>query len=199
MSILKRYLKITDLTIFVIVFIFFSTLQAKNLDKFNKAQSISDYFSGILHLSENKYSESNNFLKRLDGLESSHQNYSTKYLFSLVNSGKLSQAFHYSNKLERESKDSYVSDLITGVYLLGNSKFKKSKNYFLKAKNRETNSVLENYIANSLFIWSDIDQKNFDNAKIDLNKLDARFENLQKIQRILCKLWFCKNFNKNYF
>ena len=184
MYIFKKLFKITAGISFVIIFIFFSTLQAKNLDKFNKAQSISDYFLGILHLSENPYSKSNDFLKKLDGLESSHQNYSTKYLFSLVNSGKLSQAFHYSNKLERESKDSYVSDLITGVYLLGNSKFKKSKNYFLKAKNRETNSVLEYYIANSLFIWSDLDQKNFDNAKIDLNKLDARFENLQKIQTV---------------
>ena len=199
MYIFKKLFKITAGISFVIIFIFFSTLQAKNLDKFNKAQSISDYFSGILHLSENQYSESNNFLKRLDGLESSHQNYSTKYLFSLVNSGKLSQAFHYSNKLERESKDSYVSDLITGVYLLGNSKFKKSKNYFLKAKNRETNSVFENYIANLLFIWSDLDQKNFDNAKIDLNKLDARFENLQKIQIVFLNCFFDKAETENLF
>ena len=33
---------------FVIVFIFFSTLEAKNLDKFNKGENLSDYFSALI-------------------------------------------------------------------------------------------------------------------------------------------------------
>ena len=72
MSILKRYLKITDLTIFVIVFIFFSTLKAQNLSKLDSADNISDYFSGILLLNDGKYIESNRYLKKLNGLEKSH-------------------------------------------------------------------------------------------------------------------------------
>ena len=76
MSILKRYLKITDLTIFVIVFIFFSTLKAQNLSKLDSADNISDYFSGILLLNDGKYIESNRYLKKLNGLEKSHSNYS---------------------------------------------------------------------------------------------------------------------------
>ena len=57
------------------VIIFFSTLQAKNLDKFNEGSYISDYFSGILLLNDNQYNESYSFLKKLDGLEESHLNY----------------------------------------------------------------------------------------------------------------------------
>ena len=81
----KLLLKITGLEIFVIVFIFFSTLQAKNSEKFNKAESISNYFSGIILLNQNQYSDSNRYLKKLDGLEVSHRTYSEKYLYSLVN------------------------------------------------------------------------------------------------------------------
>ena len=42
-----------------------------------------------------------NFLKKLNGLEASHKNYSIKYLYSLVNSGNLKEAFNYSKKLEK--------------------------------------------------------------------------------------------------
>ena len=38
----KKLIKITGHIIFVITFIFFSTTQAKSLDKFNKAEYISD-------------------------------------------------------------------------------------------------------------------------------------------------------------
>ena len=85
MIILKQFYKITGHFIFVIVFIFFSTLEAKNLDKFNKADNIADYFSGILLLNQSKYEESREYLKKLNGLENSHLAYSTKFLYSFLN------------------------------------------------------------------------------------------------------------------
>ena len=84
----------------IIVIIFFSTLEAKNLDKFNDAGHVSDYFSGILLLNDNQYNSSFKFFKKLNGLEESHINYSIKYLYTLVNSGNLNEAFNYSKKLE---------------------------------------------------------------------------------------------------
>ena len=72
------------------------------MDKFNKAERVSDYFSGILLLNENQYEESFKFLKKLNGLESSHINYSIKYLYSLVNSGNLKEAFNYSKNLKKK-------------------------------------------------------------------------------------------------
>ena len=50
MSIFKLSLKIIGQIIFVIIF--FSTLHAKNLNKFNEAGHVSDYFSGILLLND---------------------------------------------------------------------------------------------------------------------------------------------------
>ena len=92
MNVFKLSLKIIVQIIFVIIF--FSTLHAKNLDKFNKGDYISDYFSGILSLNENQYDESYKFLSKLKGLEKSHPNYSQKYLYSLVNLGKFQEAFN---------------------------------------------------------------------------------------------------------
>ena len=77
MKIFKLYIKI--ITLVLIVIGFFYTSSVKSLDKFNKADRISNYFSGILLLNENKYEKSANFFKRLNGLESSHANYSVKY------------------------------------------------------------------------------------------------------------------------
>ena len=86
MLLTKIFFKIIAPIIFVITFIFFSTLEAKNLGKFNKAENIANYFSGILLLNQSKYEDSYKYFKKLDGLEKSHPNYSKKYIYSLVNS-----------------------------------------------------------------------------------------------------------------
>ena len=115
---IKIVFRITIKIFFVINFIFFSTLNAKNNDKYNKAKFVSDYFSGILLLNSSQYEESHKLLKKLDGLENSHLNYSTKYLSSLINSGNFNLAFNYSNKLEKYQLDSFESYLIKGIYYL---------------------------------------------------------------------------------
>tara|TARA_Y100001958_G_scaffold156045_1_gene147852 strand:+ start:675 stop:2375 length:1701 start_codon:yes stop_codon:yes gene_type:complete len=190
MLIFKKLTKITSHIIIVIIFIFFSTLEAKNFQKYNKANSIADYFSGILLLNDNKYKESYNYLKKLDGLEKSHPSYSTKYIYSLVNSGNFNLAFNFSKKIEIKQISTFETDLIIGIYYFKNSKYVLAKKYFNKAKRRESISVLNNYIINSLIIWSDLRNSNFEKAKINLNNLDARFENLKKIQNVFLNCYF---------
>ena len=190
MFIYKNTIKITVSTFFVIIFIFFSTPQAKSLDKFNKANKISDYFSGVLLLNQGKFDESYQYFKKLEGLENSHSSFSSRYLYSLVNSGKFSQAYNFSKKLERNQKASFESDLIIGIYYLKNSKFDLSTKYFNKIKNRETRTLLDSYLANTLFVWSNLNQNKFEKAKFDLNQLDNRFDNLKKIQDTFLHCFF---------
>ena len=125
MSIFKLSLKIIGQIIFVIIF--FSTLQAKNLNKFNEARHVSDYFSGILLLNDSQYNESSKFLKKLNGLEKSHINYSAKYLYSAINSGNFNEALNYSKKLEKQKLDSFESNLVIGVFYLKNSNLELAK------------------------------------------------------------------------
>ncbi len=195
MSIFKLSFKITGQIIFVIIF--FSTLHAKNLDKFNEADNISNYFSGILLLNDSKYKESTKLLKKLNGLEKSHINYSVKYLYSLVNSGNVNEAFNYSRKLEKQNLDSFESHLITGIFYLKNSNLNLAKKYFLKAKKRNSRLILNNYVSNSLYNWSSLKSFNINNATLELKKLDKRFENLKRIQEVFLNCYY-NNPNTNY-
>ena len=154
MKIFKLYIKTIVSILFVITFL--STSTANSLDKFNKADRVSDYFSGILLLNENQYGKSFNFLKKLDGLENSHVNYSIKYLYSLVNSGNLKKAFDYSKKLEKQKLENFESQLIIGIFYLKNSNIDLANKYFLKAKKNSPRSILNKYLSNTLYIWSNL-------------------------------------------
>ena len=199
MVIFKQLFKITAQVLFVIIFIFFSTLEAKNSDKFIKGDEISDYFSGILLLNQNKYEESQKFLKKLDGLEKVHKSYSSKYIYSLINSGNFNQAFSFAKKLEKNKQDSFESDLIIGIYYLKNDKYDLSKKYFFSAKKRNSRSILDNYISSSLYNWSNLDKNNLGNAISDLNNLNERFQNLKKIQNAFLNCFFSTNKTEEVF
>ena len=188
MSILKLNLKIIGQIIFVIIF--FSTLEAKNLNKFDEADRVSDYFSGILLLNDNQYNESFKFLKKLNGLEESHVNYSIKYLYSLVNSGNLNEAFNYSIKLEKQNLDSFETNLITGVFYLKNSNLDLAKKYFLKAKNKNSKFLLNIYVSDSLYNWSNVNSVDINYANLELKKIDKRFENLKRIQKVFLNCYY---------
>ena len=186
---MKKYnntLKIIGQILFVIIFL--STSSAKSLDKLNKAESISDYFSGIIHLNNDQYEDSYKFLKKLNGLEAYHVNYSVKYLYSLINSGNFKDAVKYSKKLENQDLDILESDLILGIFYLKNSDKDLANKYFQKAKNRNSSFILNNYISNSLYNWSK--DSNLNQALSDLNKLDGRFENIKKIQEVFINCFF---------
>ena len=171
MYIFNFSLKIIGQIIFVIIF--FSTLQAKNLDKFNEADRVSDYFSGILLFNDNRYDESSKYLSKLNGLEKSHINYSIKYLYSLVNSENFNEALNYSKKLEKQKIDSFESNLITGVIYLKKSNLNLAKKYFSKAKNKNSTFILNNYVSSSLYNWSNLEKLNLNSAILELEKIES--------------------------
>ena len=179
------------------VIIFFSTSSAKSLDKFNRAEDVSNYFSGILLLNDNQYEDSFKHLKKLSGLENSHVSYSVKYLYSLVNSGNLKEAFNYSKKLEEQKLDSFESNLISGIFYLKSADTDLAKKYFLKAKIRSEKFILNNYVSNSLYNWSNL--SNLNQATRDLEKIDQRFENLKKIQNVFLHCYFDSPSTDNLF
>ena len=167
--------------IFFVIF-FFSTLQAKSLNKFDDGNDISNYFSGILLLNDYQYKDSYKFLKKLNGLEDSHLNYSLRYLYSLVNLGKFSDAYSYAKKLEKGKLDNFESNLIIGIYYLKNKQFSLAKKYFLKTKDKNSRFILNNYLSNSLLNWSSVESLDIKKAKDNINKLDPGFKNLKSIQ-----------------
>ena len=190
-----NFLNKTIVTISFVI-IFFSTSQVKSLDKFDKAERVSDYFSGILLLNENQYEKSFNFLKKLNGLETSHSNYSKKYLYSLINSGNFKEAFNYSKKLEKQGLDSFESQLIVGIFYIKNSNFDLAEKFFQKAITRNSGLILNDYVSKSLHDWSRLGNHDLNQAIDNLEKLDQRFENLKKIQNVFLNCYY-KSLNTN--
>ncbi len=197
MKIINFNYKIIGQIIFVIIFL--STSSARSLDKFDKSVYVSDYFSGILLLNENQYEESLKFLKRLNGLEESHINYSLKYLYTLINSGNFNEALKYSQKLERKSLDNFESHLITGIFHLKNSNKDLAKRSFFKAKKKNSTFILNNYVSNSLYNWSNLSDLNIDQATSKFKNLDSRFENLKKLQEVFLNCYFNTSNTENLF
>ena len=182
--------------IFFIVLLL-STLPANSLERFDKAESVSNYFSGILLLNDNKYEDSLQYMRKLNGLENKHINYSIKYFYSLINSGNIREAFYFSRKLEKQKLDIFESHLIAGVFYLKNSNLDLARKYFLKAKNKNSKFILNNYISDSLYNWSNL--INLDQATMDLKKLDERFQNLKKIQNVFLNCYFDNQNTDNLF
>tara|TARA_B100000963_G_scaffold216489_1_gene188804 strand:+ start:9348 stop:11048 length:1701 start_codon:yes stop_codon:yes gene_type:complete len=186
----RKLSKTTTTILFVIILIFFSTLHAKNVEKYNKADNISDYFSGILLLNQSQYIESYEYLRKLNGLEESHENYSSKYLYSLVNSGNFNQAFYYSKKLERERKARFESELVIGIYHMKHSNLDLSRKYFSKISQRKLGSILDDYLIETLYNWSTFKEVREEEAFDRLKQSDQRFENLKKIQLVFLNCFF---------
>ncbi len=195
MKIFNFKYKIIVQILFVIIFL--STSPAKSLDKFDRANNVSNYFSGILLLNDNQYEESFRYLKKLNGLETEHKSYSVKYLYSLVNSGNIKEAFNYAKKLEKKNLDNFESRLISGVFHLKNSNLDLAKKYFFQAKNNVNKFILNDYISSSLYNWTNL--TNLNQATLDLNNLDNRFENLKKIQNVFLNCYFDSSNTINLF
>ena len=180
MKIFNKFIKVLIQVLFF--FIFFSTANSNNPDKFNRGDNISNYFSGILLLNNNQFQDSSRLFKKLDGLEKYHINYSSRYLFSLINIGKFEEAFNYSQKLEKEKLSSFESVLIIGIYYLKNGQYDLAKEYFSKLKNKRSKFLIDSFISNSLVNWTSIINNDLETSEKLINSIDSRFENLKKIQ-----------------
>ncbi len=196
MHFFKLYFKVISTLFFVILF--FSTLQAKNVDKFNDGKIASNYFSGILLLKDNQHNDSYKFLKKLNGLEDVHPNFSIKYLNSMVILGKIEEAYKYSKKLERKKLDSYDSNLIIGVFHLKNEDYDLARKYFEKLREKSYLS-LNKFISNSLIHWSSLKYLDLNSASIKIDSMEDGFGNFKLIQRSFLHCYFDSKKTNNFF
>ena len=192
----KILLKLTLQVMFVIIF--FSTVEAKNPDNLAKGKNISNYFSGILSLNSNQYDDAYRYFNKLNNLERDHLSFSKKQLYTLVNLGKIEEAFYFSKKLEKKNIDTFESNLIIGIYYLKNEKYDLSKKYFLKIKKQKKEILLNSFISESLLNWVSFNNISFNQAKKRINSTEPVFENLKRIQNVFLRCYF-NDENTNIF
>ena len=188
MSILKFINKII-LQLLISIF-FFSNIHAKNLDIYYRSDKVSDYFSGIISLSENNYNKSYNFFKKLDGLEDSHPSFASTYLYSLINSEKFNEAFKFSKKLENKSIDSFESNLIIGIYYLKNKRYELAREYSSKIKKKYSQIPLQKLISQTFYNWVNFEKNKYQDAQKAIDNIDPRLLNMKKIQNVFLQCYY---------
>ena len=183
------------LIIYILLFLnTFSILTAKNIDKFNEAEDVTNYFSGILAINDNQYQKSYEYLKNLSNLEDSHFVYSQYYQYSLVALKKFRDAKNYSKKLEKKNIDNFESNLVSAVYHLERNDFDQASAYFKKLKKQNQPGSVQNLLSTSLNSWVNFKNvNNLDSALIFLERIPKKFKNLKKIQKTFAHCYFDSN------
>tara|TARA_B110000971_G_C20017836_1_gene504819 strand:+ start:29 stop:1735 length:1707 start_codon:yes stop_codon:yes gene_type:complete len=180
----------------IIIYIFlllntFSIVLAKSSDKFDDAEDISNYFSGILSINDNQYEKSYFYLKSLNNLEDSHYTYSQYYQYSLITLSRFKDAARYSKKLKDKKLDSFESNLISAVYHLEDNDLKKASYYLKELQNKNQPGSIQNLLSTSLNAW--INFRNVADLDAGLNLLNAipkRFKNIKNIQETFAHCYF---------
>ena len=155
----------------IIIQIFFSylllTAPVQSLEKIYKADTLSNYFSGVVALNSKKYDESYNFLRKLEILGETHSKYSKSFVETLVNNSKINEAFRYGMSLKKKNSNIYESDVVITSKLIKNENFNKAYDHINLLNNKDDYSELQNLIYQVILNWVKIEKFNLglDEAK----------------------------------
>ena len=185
------------------IILFFSisnVVYSKKINKHYDSDKIFNYFAGVSYLYDNEYESSYKNLKKLEGLESEHYVYSQFYQYSLVNSGKINEAYRYSKRLEAKGIESFEGMLIAGIYHLKNNKHDKAFKYFQKLKKSyQQEDVISSLVSKSLENWIIFSKSRKDDALYLIEKMPTKFKNIKKIQSTFVECFFESNSTEKAF
>ena len=176
--------------LFLVVFFYSTALQG--LEKVYKGEKVAKYFSGVISLISDDYEKSYHFLKDLKDIEDIHSNYSRTYINSLVNNSKINEAFKFSTDLKRKKLNFFQSDLILIVRLIDNQQYDKAFTQLNIINQKNNKTALQELLIKTILSWIKIekDKLNFYEANSLFDKLDPRFNNIKKIQKVFVSCYF---------
>ncbi len=181
--------KIIIQTLFL--YIFLLTSSTIGIEKYYREDSVSDYFSGIISLQDNKYRDSYNFFKNLENLENTHSKYSKLYLETLVNNSKINEAFKFSLKLKKKEINFFQSDLVVISKFLKNGNFSKADDY-LTLTNGKNYTPLQALLGQIILSWTKIEKSklNFTEAQNVFKLINPKYKNIKKINNVFLNCYF---------
>ena len=101
----------------------------KNLIK--NSNYFSNYLSGSVYLQKNNSQKAYNFLQNIEDLGFYHSEFNFKYVETLVNSGKLDEAYIFIKKLDKSYQSLYPFNLVLFVHDFKNKKYSYLKDLSL--------------------------------------------------------------------
>ena len=195
-----KFFKLKKLIFQIIFLIFIFTNNLASIEKIYKGESLSKYFSGVVALNENNYRDSYNFFKNLESLENTHSRYSIAYIQSLVNNFKMNEAYRYSLQLKERKINFFESDIVLLSKFIKNGKFKYAIGQVSSISNNNY-SALENLLTQIIFNWLRIENSNlsYEKATQIFDKMDPRYKNLKKINKVFLSCYFKSQDLENKF
>ena len=190
-----KFLKLNKAIIQIFFLYILFTNSVKSLEKIYKADSLSNYFSGVVALSSKKYDESYNFLKKIDSLGETHSKYSKSFIDTLVNNSKINEAYRYGVLLKKKNSNIYESDIIITSKLIKNGNFDKAYDHIILLNKKNEYSELQNLIYQIIFNWVKIEKLNLNlyEAKKVFQNSSPKYKNINKINSVFLNCYYDSN------
>ena len=179
----------------LILTVVLNSAYAKNKDFNYNAKNISNYFSALLSFDNLNYEKSENFFKKINDSEKNSTKQSSKYIQSLINSGKYIEAERYSKGLENKKKSNFESKLILGLSEFKKENYIKAKKYFNEIEKNQEHLAVSRILKISLNIWSSIEEDGISS----IQNIPERYNNFKIIQNTLANCFFDTNETTNVF
>ena len=158
--------------------------------KYSK-KDISNYFSGVVYLSQNYTTTGFKYLNKVQSLKNVHSNYSIQFVRSLILLEKFKEASEFSKSVWDDDNYLYEVDIILGLESFLKKDYNNASKHFQRLnKFSEHYLFLENFLSNVLMSWVSAVQNNKKDSLDYLNEIPGRFTNLKKIQKSFLTCYF---------
>ena len=195
--------KIFYIVFFLLFIANYSHLNANILE--NKKRSVknsnyfSNYLSGSVSLQKNDSRKAYNFFENIENLGIYHSEFNLKYVETLVNNGKIEEAYIFIKKLDKSYQSLYPFNLILFVHDFKKERYSKLQSYISLPKQSFSDPLLLELYQN-LSLWADLSNKNIEDLNEKINRSNSSFKNVSLTQKILINLYLDnqKNIDLNF-
>ena len=113
---MKYFIKtIYLILVFVAVLLFTTEIFAKDAKLKYSEKDISNYFSGIVSLSQNNVTDGFKYLNKVYSLRNKHTKFNIRFIHSLILLEKFDHAFAFSKSIWNEDEYFFEVDLLLGL------------------------------------------------------------------------------------
>ena len=195
--------KIFYIVFFLLFIANYSYLNANILENKKRLVKNSNYFSnylsGSVSLQKNDSRKAYNFFENIENLGIYHSEFNLKYVETLVNNGKIEEAYIFIKKLDKSYQSLYPFNLILFVHDFKKERYSKLQSYISLPKQSFSDPLLLELYQN-LSLWADLSNKNTEDLNEKINRLNSSFKNVSLTQKILINLYLDnqKNIDLNF-
>tara|TARA_B100000315_G_scaffold243168_1_gene266259 strand:- start:108 stop:1826 length:1719 start_codon:yes stop_codon:yes gene_type:complete len=154
-------------------------------------ENISNYFSGIVSISQNYNNEAFRYLKKVKSLKNEHSRYNIEFIRTLIIIEKFEQAFAFSKSVWNEDQFVFETDLLLGLdYFIKKDYINAEKHFERLNKISRYNLFFDDFIGNVLLAWSKASQGYKEDSFKLIEKISRPYRHVKKIQNIFLQCYF---------